>query len=179
MFSKKIEKKKKRSHVLWPIAREDDWILYVNNFKCVEQSNFNMIRPPIDWMVVEAFQKSPTLDKVVVAIGVVTKLVPNSLHKGPWLLHRLHVLGCLVSKEFHNTFFIIICISSCKGYAPLMASSKQQEVKYEMFHKVPPPPKKKKGKFIVMVTPSEHSFKFRTKWKHQMYRHYFHQPFLN
>ncbi len=30
------------SHILWPIVREDDWILYVNNFKCVEQSNFNM-----------------------------------------------------------------------------------------------------------------------------------------
>lgn len=94
-----------------------------------------------------SLSKESNFDKVVIAIGV-TKLLPNSLHKGPWLLHRLHVLGCVVSKEFHNTISIIICISSWKGYAHLMASSKQQEVKYEMFHKVPKK-KEKKKKFIV------------------------------
>lgn len=145
----------------WPIVvREDDWILYVNNFKCVEQSNFNMSRPPIELNGGRrSLSKESNFDKVVVMIGI-TKLLPYSLHKSTWLLHRLHLLACLASKEFHNTISIIICISSRKGYAPLTASSKQQEVKYEMFHKIPPP---QKGNSFFMVTLGEHSFKFRTK----------------
>lgn len=161
MFSKG---KKRGSHVLWPIVREDYWILYVNNFKCVEQSNFNMSRPPIELNGDRrSLSKESNFDKVVVVIGI-TKLLPYSLHKSTWLLHRLHLLVCLASKEFHNTISIIICISPRKGYAPLTASSKQQEVKYEMFHKIPPP--QKKGNSFFMVKLGEHSFKFRTKYKH-------------
>lgn len=149
MFSKE---KKEGLMFFWPIVvREDDWILYVNNFKCVEQSNFNMSRPPIELNGGRrSLSKESNFDKVVVMIGI-TKLLPYSLHKSTWLLHRLHLLACLASKEFHNTISIIICISSRKGYAPLTltSSSKQQEVKYEMFHKIPPPhqPKKKEIHF--------------------------------
>jgi hypothetical protein len=135
-----VLKRRKKEGLMFfgPIVREDDWILYVNNFKCVEQSNFNMSRPPIELNGDRrSLSKESNFDKVVVVIGV-TKLLPNSLHKSTWLLHRLHLLACLASKEFHNTISTIICISSCKGYAPLTSSSKQQEVKYEMFHKIPP-----------------------------------------